>query len=1562
MAYLDDVTNLRKGGYSNDDIQSWSDSQAVKLRQAGFNQDEVDSYQGMKPPANGYGMFHGTTPTDKDFENNAKMMLGATSEHPLFDKVTDNLKSLFVKTGITPDQATSITKTHPDLEDALVSIPPEPNVPDYAKAALRGFSNTFTQGAKGLVVASDSLNNGIGYGTEAQNTPENNAIYQKATAFQNWVNQHFPGDEFLEKEHPIKLGLAESVGSVGGLVGAAAVAPEGLATATAVGLMATGGYESAYQSAKSTGSDIPKSLSYASKIGPVWGALGLVDANAFFSTVERSAPGLAPWIVAKGTQALRNGITFTGTNEFGDWLSSQIGKASDIPIEYKPTLQKLAVEAGTSLIGSVHPTVLKEALETSKTEPKAEETTSAKTEAKVPEGKQSVNPEKEVKEKPTKLPPEIGDKLFTFYDEKSDSFGLKNNKGETVQTDFNNPEEAQEAADKLQSEKKTAKKQYMNGYKPSEQEIASNKDAISQVAKDNGLELNNEQLDNAIRNKAAIDNIEKIKANAVVTPEKPTQEQPLNVRTPALPKGEENQPLNLGAEKEEPQKTTTINPDALLPAELKGAKPRYGFGEKQFNLNFESDVDKALYITAQKNKSKADEQYRNFLKDAGFTEEQIDQGGKNVRSLIRQEALNHPEISDTSKASSLEVAKNSHTFLFQKGEKVTPEAAEILQPVLDYLNTVAPRVGIEVKSDAIKTADGGLAYGSYDKVKNLITIALASPDQLHTAAHEALHAVKDVISDSEWKTLVKEANKQGLMDKYNIKENYDTSQQEEMVAHWFADWTRDKANISQESHGIFQKIKDIFTGLAAKLREVYGSTSAEDIFNKIRSGGIGAREEKPASRKATLKEATDGILTLLAPTTRGDLAKRTEVALRTTAGEAKLDQARVKSALDEFVKAARSMTEEQHLDLYNYMENRSKGAKLATDNAHLQAMADTMRSIYQGYRAKIEAMPEKMVNGFIEDYFPHLWAKGQDAQIKAFEDYIAQQGSARNLKSRVLPTIAEGLKFGLKLEEPNPIKMTVKYAMNMSNYIAHVKQLSVMKSELGAAYYAPGKQPEDYSPVVGNTSTRIVPASDKTPAFITKLYAPDEVAHIYNTWYSKGFEDMKYVSSTYTSLRNLTNTNTMIELGFSGYHYRTITMQAINNDVGRLGKNVMVGDWRGAFDAMTKIVNPVQNYITGNKILQQFKGTSDLGPQYETVARMAASANPRIAQDTLSDVTNHGLYMSYKAGTLPEVLDKLKSQLSQGYVIGGTAKSAIELTQHLVSDFSYPLFNKYVPAMKFGAFNNLITDWMRQNPSASAYEIQVNTNRIWDLVDSRFGEMNMENVFWNKKAKEVLNLRYRALGWDIGLVGQTGGAVLDASKILRDAITPGRKVNPNDLDRVSFFTGLFLVGAASATALQYLYTGSGPKEEKDLVYPKTGGVTHTLRANYPERQAAIGHEKEVMNLIPIPGQPWYSGLAQMEKDKEASLFKNVGEAIANRDWRNKPIYDPKSKSFIASTPLVANVAHIITGFKPFAGEKIINSPAGTHIGPIARMLGSSEAGARVVAPKELGQYLKKKGQ
>lgn len=107
-----------------------------------------------------------------------------------------------------------------------------------------------------------------------------------------------------------------------------------------------------------------------------------------------------------------------------------------------------------------------------------------------------------------------------------------------------------------------------------------------------------------------------------------------------------------------------------LPSHLAKSSPRYGYGNKNFTLKFDDDIDKAAYIVANaKSQSKAESQFREFLKRAGLSDEQIAQRGKAVKDRIKAMARDAEKSGELNIPSS---TKRKATNALQE-EKVKPK-------------------------------------------------------------------------------------------------------------------------------------------------------------------------------------------------------------------------------------------------------------------------------------------------------------------------------------------------------------------------------------------------------------------------------------------------------------------------------------------------------------------------------------------------------------------------------------------------------------------------------------------------------------------------------------------------------------------------------------------------------------------------------------------------------------------------------------------------------------------------------------------------------------------------
>lgn len=150
-----------------------------------------------------------------------------------------------------------------------------------------------------------------------------------------------------------------------------------------------------------------------------------------------------------------------------------------------------------------------------------------------------------------------------------------------------------------------------------------------------------------------------------------------------------------------PLKPEISTPDVKLPPTLSGAQPRYSFGLKKFQTEFESDIDKALYIISQPKPSKAEAQYMEWLKGAtGKNPKEL----KELGGLVREEIKKSAKIGDPTKP--LEVSTTWQSLTTKKVEtpleNLTKQGVQLysglpVDKVVDIVKGVSGRMGKKVK-------------------------------------------------------------------------------------------------------------------------------------------------------------------------------------------------------------------------------------------------------------------------------------------------------------------------------------------------------------------------------------------------------------------------------------------------------------------------------------------------------------------------------------------------------------------------------------------------------------------------------------------------------------------------------------------------------------------------------------------------------------------------------------------------------------------------------------------------------------------------------------------------
>jgi hypothetical protein len=186
----------------------------------------------------------------------------------------------------------------------------------------------------------------------------------------------------------------------------------------------------------------------------------------------------------------------------------------------------------------------------------------------------------------------------------------------------------------------------------------------------------------------------------------------------------------------------------VLPKELAGAKPRW----KTFDINFASDVDKALYITSQAKKSKADSKYREWLKSVGLTDDDITKYGKVIRDNIKKSE------SDMAAGKPVQEITTPQLVMADRKLNIAPEYKNSLQKMLDNLSTHT-RSEISLLATKLRSVLGErnitVMAGTAEQIRSINKGS--TPGIERSAYYPMMHTViletKDTMKGREWVAL-----------------------------------------------------------------------------------------------------------------------------------------------------------------------------------------------------------------------------------------------------------------------------------------------------------------------------------------------------------------------------------------------------------------------------------------------------------------------------------------------------------------------------------------------------------------------------------------------------------------------------------------------------------------------------------------------------------------------------------------------------------------------------------------------------------------------------------------
>lgn len=739
------------------------------------------------------------------------------------------------------------------------------------------------------------------------------------------------------------------------------------------------------------------------------------------------------------------------------------------------------------------------------------------------------------------------------------------------------------------------------------------------------------------------------------------------------------------------------------------------------------------------------------------------------------------------------------------------------------------------------------------------------------------------------------------------------------------------------------------------------AAATEDPYDDIIFAPARARKEgtlslpKPPTENAPkgmvegLSDAAGAVQKIMAPATIG-LGRPAAATIRRASAESDLLAAQSAHRLVEHAAKVSELPVDQQRALVGYIENRSLGAKLPDPD--LQKVADDIRDVNETYRSRIEqVMGLDEGPSFIRDYYTHMW---KDApQVVEGRMAMGRQGSGRNLKARSIPTLQEGIDAGLTPLTENPIEATTLYAQNMSKYLATVDTQAELTANQMAKYYPVGGAPEGWVPLNGIRSEkpgRVIVQDGETVASkpTQKLYAPADVARVYNNWISPGLESGD-AGPLFSGARKVANGMTMLKLGLSAFHATTMANEAMVSEMARGIGALSRGDLKTGVSAIGKSPGAfIGRAVRGDRMRGELLG------KLEPPDGMSAAVNDafvrsggRVKMDNLYRTRGAGsFYNGITSGTWKrELTDTAKRIFGKegGARPTDRAMGVVDLGANLIQSVAAPLFETYIPRLKQGAFASTMEDWLKANPTAPQKAIDEAAFHINRSIDNRFGEMAWDNLFWHRWLKQASQTLLLSPSWNLGTVNEIGGGLVDALGPSAKGLIQGKGVTT----RTAYVAALAAQVALINGIMTYLKTGTRP-EGKDFMAYRTGG--EDASSGEPERALVPGYQKDVYAF----GYDFPNHIGQEVENKLNPALKLLLEnplTGSNKDFRGLPIVD---KTAPMGDQMKQGGDYLLETLMPISiGQMSKGEKVGSKMTPVERGLAIRPAPSYITAPERL---------
>lgn len=766
-----------------------------------------------------------------------------------------------------------------------------------------------------------------------------------------------------------------------------------------------------------------------------------------------------------------------------------------------------------------------------------------------------------------------------------------------------------------------------------------------------------------------------------------------------------------------------------------------------------------------------------------------------------------------------------------------------------------------------KIRDVQLAKGNHDAVariqKRIDKAMVWTPEEIIN--HENIHnrAEPNTIEIPKFKN-TKDAVNFGKANKDNpeivsaLKSKMDESLAKGNEIRALGDNVTDAQMQEMQNYGYeAQLYREAMDGASGKIKEVPGVKQlAEKLTaSSAESGQLNAGIIPGVNEVAdALKNSSAEVAQILNAPNINESAKLSSSAMRENLGKMVQNYDRAEVALKQTSAMFSKLSNDQVVDFMDKAENAQPQSDPLKEEA-----ARILKELGKADLKDVQDLGTGKLEHFVENYFARMW-KDPKAAANAFAKNASKrplEGQKGFLKQRTYMTFKEGIDAGLEPITWNPVDWALMRHLETQKYVMAHRTINELKAEGIVKFVKIGApRPDGFVKIDDKISTIYSRNQANELVLEGHYYAQEDAARIINNYLSPGLSD-SYIFNLYKGAGNVLN---QFQLGLSLFHLGFTSVDAAVSRFA-LGLNkLFAGNPLGAIKEMASFpLAPITNVLKGNKLYGAWFG-KDSSPEMKMITDAMATAGGRARMDKF--------YAT-------KFTDRLKDSFRQGHYL----KGALQIPFGVIETAAKPIMEWIVPRQKLGVFFDLMKFEMEKNPEMTHQELRDTSQKIWDSVDNRMGQLVYDNLFWNKTVKDLAMASTRSVGWNLGTFREIGGGVLDTAKIIPDMIR-GKKTKFTY--RMSYIIALPIVTGIMGAVYQYLATGEGPHELKDLYFPRTGGID---KNGNPNRVSLPSYMKDIYHYAKHPVRtltnklaPQNAMIAQMLSNKDY-----YGTKIRNED-------------------------------------------------------------------------------